>query len=61
MASRGSDKVRWWSMGRAAVARLGRDRAIEMAAGIKYDGIRALFMSGVNGKPRPRVRPIKEG
>jgi hypothetical protein len=48
-------------MGRAAVARLGRDRAIEMAAGIKYDGIRALFMSGVNGKPRPRVRPIKEG
>lgn len=57
-ASRGSDKVRWWRMGKTAVATLGEAKAREMAASIKVEGIRNLFLLGVNGKPRPRVRPV---
>jgi hypothetical protein len=52
-----SDKVRWWQMGRAAKAQHGVDKATELAKTIKYDGIKALFLSGVNGEKRPRVRP----
>jgi len=55
-ASRTSDKVRWWQMGRAAVANYGLERALEIAASIKVEGIRNLFLDGVHGRPRPRVR-----
>ena len=59
-ASVQSDKVRWWQMGRAAVANYGILRALQIAKAIKYDGTRALFLSGVNGEPRPRVRPVSK-
>lgn len=55
-ANRVSDRVRWWRMGKNAVAALGEAKAREMAAGIKVEGIRNLFLLGVNNKPRPKVR-----
>jgi hypothetical protein len=57
-ASRRSDKVTWWAMGKRAVATYGREKAVEMAQSIKVEGIKNLFLSGVNGEPKPRSRPV---
>jgi len=54
--ARQSDKVTWWKMGRTAARMKGVEKAREMALTIKSEGIRNLFLLGVNGKPRPRVR-----
>lgn len=56
-ASRTSNKVLWWSMGRVAMKRHGLDRALEMAAQMRESGEKKLFISGAKGEPRPRVRP----
>lgn len=55
--ARQSDKVTWWAMGRTAVTRYGKDKALKMADDITNAGCKVLFLSGVNGEPRPRVRP----
>jgi hypothetical protein len=44
-------------MGRTAKAK-GLD-VETMASQIKYEELRKLFLSGANGEPRPRVRPVQ--
>lgn len=51
-----SDKVVWWRMGRNAARLHGKEKALEMAELIKVAGIRNLFLSGVRGEPRPKLR-----
>ena len=55
--ARHSDKVVWWQMGRTAQRR-GYDVAT-MASEIACAGPRQLFLDGAEGKPRPRVRPVR--
>jgi len=55
-ASRQSDRVTWWKMGRTAVAKYGLREALELAATIKYEGVRRDFLDGVHHRPRPKVR-----
>jgi len=55
-----SDKVAWWNMGKVAAARHGVDEARELAKTFKSTatGPREWFLAGVNGEPKPRVRPL---
>jgi len=55
--ARRSDKVMWWAMGRASAAKHGADKATAMAEAIISAGVKALYLAGVRGEPRPRVRP----
>jgi len=57
-ASRQSDSVTWWKMGRTAATLHGVDRALQMSADITSSGARLLFRSGALGERRPRTRPV---
>ena len=59
--ARTSDMVIWWRMGATCRARQGEEKAREMAGQIITEGNRRLFLDGVEGKPKPRVRPRQEG
>ncbi len=59
--ARTSDRVIWWRMGVTSRTKHGRDRALEMAEQIISAGTRQLYLDGVEGRPRPRVRPITTG
>ncbi len=58
-ASRRADGVTWWSMGCASRHTRGVEQAREMASDIISEGARRLFLSGVNGEPKPKVRAIQ--
>jgi hypothetical protein len=55
-ASRESAVVTWWRMGKTATERWGFEQARVMADDIKNSFIRAAFMDGASGKPKPLVR-----
>ncbi len=59
--ARQSDKVTWWRMGCAAAHRYGHEKALQMANDIIVAESQRLFLDGVEGRPRPRVRPITTG
>jgi hypothetical protein len=48
--------VTWWRMGQNATTRYGYDQARVMANDITNTFIRAVFLDGASGKPKPAVR-----
>jgi hypothetical protein len=56
--ARQSDRVTWWRMGRAATHGYGLAKALAMAEDVTVRESRQLFLDGVHGRPRPRVRPL---